>query len=60
MSGNDVRLPKPKKAAAKKQPSKKTTAKMGANAVDRIRERLQQRLREVDTVEPLGRPTDFE
>jgi NAD(P)-dependent dehydrogenase (short-subunit alcohol dehydrogenase family) len=33
---------------------------LGANAVDRIRERLQQRLREVDTVEPLGRPTDFE
>jgi NAD(P)-dependent dehydrogenase (short-subunit alcohol dehydrogenase family) len=33
---------------------------LGANAVDRIRERLQQRLREVDTVESLGRPTDFE
>ncbi|MDX3230460.1 oxidoreductase [Streptomyces sp. ME19-01-6] len=32
---------------------------LGANAVDRIRERLQQRLQEVDAVEPLGRPTDF-
>ncbi|MFG2793497.1 oxidoreductase [Streptomyces sp. NPDC048419] len=33
---------------------------LGANAVDRIRERLQQRLQEVDTVESLGRPTDFD
>ncbi|WP_369174374.1 oxidoreductase [Streptomyces sp. R28] len=33
---------------------------LGANAIDRIRERLQQRLREVDAVESLGRPTDFD
>ncbi|MWA08329.1 oxidoreductase [Streptomyces sp. BA2] len=32
---------------------------LGANAVDRIRERLQLRLDEVDATEPLGRPTDF-
>ena len=33
---------------------------LGAGAVDRIRERLQLRLREVDTVESLGRPTDYD
>ncbi|MEU1458088.1 oxidoreductase [Streptomyces avermitilis] len=33
---------------------------LGANAVDRIRERLQLRLQEVNTIEPLGRPTDFD
>ncbi|QNS02820.1 oxidoreductase [Streptomyces xanthii] len=33
---------------------------LGANAVDRIRERFGERLRELDAVEPLGRPTDFE
>ncbi|XDO63718.1 SDR family NAD(P)-dependent oxidoreductase [Streptomyces sp. RLB1-33] len=33
---------------------------LGANAVDRIRERLQLRLQEVDTTEPMGRPTDFD
>lgn len=33
---------------------------LGANAIDRIRERLQLRLREVDEVEALGRPTDFD
>ncbi|MBT2419307.1 SDR family NAD(P)-dependent oxidoreductase [Streptomyces sp. ISL-22] len=33
---------------------------LGANAIDRIRERLQRRLREVDEVEALGRPTDFD
>ncbi|QNS09342.1 oxidoreductase [Streptomyces xanthii] len=32
---------------------------LGANAIDRIRERLQQRLHEVDAIEPLGRPTDY-
>ncbi|MFF7603409.1 oxidoreductase [Streptomyces mirabilis] len=33
---------------------------LGANAVDRIRERLQLRLQEVDTTERMGRPTDFD
>jgi NAD(P)-dependent dehydrogenase (short-subunit alcohol dehydrogenase family) len=33
---------------------------LGANAIDRIRERLQQRLRELDETESLGRPTDFD
>ncbi|MFE1954474.1 oxidoreductase [Streptomyces sp. NPDC059524] len=33
---------------------------LGANAVDRIRERFGERLRELDAVEPLGRPTDFD
>ncbi|MGW2706687.1 oxidoreductase [Streptomyces sp. NPDC001340] len=33
---------------------------LGANAVDRIRERLQLRLQEVDTAEPIGRSTDFD
>ncbi|MFF7161767.1 hypothetical protein ACFZBP_10380 [Streptomyces sp. NPDC008086] len=33
---------------------------LGGNAIDRIRERLQQRLQEVDEVESLGRPTDFD
>ncbi|MGW2426350.1 oxidoreductase [Streptomyces sp. NPDC001709] len=33
---------------------------LGANAVDRIRERLQLRLQEVDATEPLGRPTHFD
>jgi NAD(P)-dependent dehydrogenase (short-subunit alcohol dehydrogenase family) len=33
---------------------------LGANAVDRIRERLQLRLQEVDATEPIGRPTDFD
>ncbi|MFE4870419.1 oxidoreductase [Streptomyces sp. NPDC056682] len=32
---------------------------LGANAIDRIREHLQARLQDVDTVEALGRPTDF-
>ncbi|MFH8738407.1 oxidoreductase [Streptomyces sp. NPDC017964] len=32
---------------------------LGANAIDRIRERLQQRLHEMDAIESLGRPTDF-
>jgi NAD(P)-dependent dehydrogenase (short-subunit alcohol dehydrogenase family) len=33
---------------------------LGANAIDRIRERLGLRLEEVDAVEALGRPTDFD
>ncbi|MYT68279.1 MULTISPECIES: oxidoreductase [unclassified Streptomyces] len=33
---------------------------LGANAIDRIRERLHQRLRDVDAIESLGRPTDFD
>ncbi|MFI7008222.1 oxidoreductase [Streptomyces sp. NPDC050145] len=33
---------------------------LGANAVDRIRERFGERLRELDAAEPLGRPTDFD
>lgn len=33
---------------------------LGANAIDRIRERLHQRLLDVDAVEDLGRPTDFD
>jgi NAD(P)-dependent dehydrogenase (short-subunit alcohol dehydrogenase family) len=32
---------------------------LGANAIDRIRERLQNRLAQLDATEPLGRPTDF-
>ncbi|MFF7339718.1 oxidoreductase [Streptomyces sp. NPDC008163] len=33
---------------------------LGANSIDRIRERLNQRLLDVDAVEGLGRPTDFD
>ncbi|MCZ4101057.1 oxidoreductase [Streptomyces sp. H39-C1] len=32
---------------------------LGANAVDRIRTTLQQRLKDIDDVEPLGRPADY-
>ncbi|MFI6567249.1 oxidoreductase [Streptomyces sp. NPDC050534] len=33
---------------------------LGANAIDRIRERLQSRLQQLDAVESVGRPTDFD